>query len=79
LEQFFGQTLGNAIVNLKPVGIQTNQKPTLTQSFKRHLVAPIDLFVLFGLVGYLTIKNTDKNQRLGDLWAKTIVIDEVTQ
>ena len=28
----------------------------------------------FGLVGIITIKNTDKNQRVGDLWAKTIVV-----
>jgi hypothetical protein len=27
-----------------------------------------------GLVAYLTIKNTPDHQRVGDLWAKTIVI-----
>jgi uncharacterized RDD family membrane protein YckC len=28
----------------------------------------------FGLIAILTIKNTEKNQRLGDLWAKTVVV-----
>ena len=30
----------------------------------------------FGLIGVITIKNTEKHQRLGDLWAKTIVVSK---
>ncbi len=51
----------------------SNLKPTFGQSFKRHLLDPIDMF-FFGLIGILTIKNSVKNQRLGDMWAKTIVM-----
>jgi hypothetical protein len=29
----------------------------------------------FGLIGIMTIKNTDRNQRLGDIWAKTVVME----
>ena len=69
-----GATLGNLIVGLKPVSKNDpNRKLTFTESLKRHLLDPIDMF-FFGLVGIITIKNTDLNQRVGDLWAKTIVV-----
>ena len=74
LEQWIGSTLGNSIVGLKPISISgIKKKPTFSQSLKRHLLDPIDMSFL-GIVGILTIKSTQKNQRLGDLWAKTIVI-----
>ncbi|MCZ4409464.1 RDD family protein [Cryomorphaceae bacterium 1068] len=75
LEQFTGSTLGNKSQRLivKPkMGLHKNL--TFGQSFKRHLLDMIDLWP-FGLIGILTIKNTEHNQRLGDLWAKTIVLD----
>lgn len=84
LEQAFGATLGNSLVGLKPISIlekddgQTfktnNSKPTFGQSFKRHLLDPIDM-LFFGIIGIITIKNSEKNQRLGDQWAKTIVVE----
>ena len=74
LESGFGGTIGNSMVGLKAIPMSgINRKLTFGQSFKRHLLDPIDMF-FFGLVGIITIKNTDKNQRVGDLWAKTIVI-----
>lgn len=81
LEQWFGATSGNLLVGLRPVSIQesidntnSNTKLTFAQSFKRHLLDPIDMF-FFGAVGIITIKNTEKHQRLGDLWGKTIVVN----
>jgi uncharacterized RDD family membrane protein YckC len=74
LEIGIGATLGNSIVGLKPIPKSgTNRKLTFGESFKRHLLDPIDMF-FFGLVAIITIKNTDLNQRVGDLWAKTIVV-----
>lgn len=74
LEICFGATLGNSLVGLKPIPKNgTNRKLTFGESFKRHLLDPIDMF-FFGLIGFITIKNTDLNQRVGDLWAKTIVV-----
>ncbi|WP_047414155.1 RDD family protein [Cellulophaga sp. Hel_I_12] len=83
LEQLFGATFGNGLVGLKPISILEHidgriyknaiQKSTFGQSFKRHLLDLIDMF-FFGLVAIITIKNSEKNQRLGDLWAKTTVI-----
>jgi uncharacterized RDD family membrane protein YckC len=74
LEIGFGATIGNSLVGLKAIpknGI--NRKLTFGESFKRHLLDPIDMF-FFGLIGIITIKNTDKNQRLGDIWGNTIVV-----
>jgi uncharacterized RDD family membrane protein YckC len=72
-EVWFGATLGNLIVNLKPISLNGNSKITFSQSFKRHFVDTIDMF-MFGLIAYILIKNTENHQRLGDIWAKTYVI-----
>lgn len=74
LEVGFGATLGNSLVGLKAIPISgVDRKLTFGESLKRHLLDPVDMF-FFGLIGIITIKNTEKNQRIGDLWAKTIVI-----
>ncbi len=83
LEQWFGATLGNSLAGLKPVSIRKatdnstfsgmDEKLTFGQSLKRHLLDPIDM-LFFGFIGIITIKNTDKNQRLGDIWGNTIVV-----
>ena len=73
-EQWFGATLGNILVGLKPISInEFYSSLTFGQSFKRHLLDPIDMS-FFGLVGVVTIKSSDKNQRVGDIWANTIVV-----
>lgn len=74
LEMGFGATLGNSLVGLKAIpkkGI--NRNLTFGESLLRHVVDPIDMF-FFGLVGIITIKNTEFNQRVGDLLAGTIVV-----
>ncbi|WP_298311112.1 RDD family protein [uncultured Aquimarina sp.] len=74
IEQLFGSTIGNTIVGLKPISINgISEKISFRQSLLRHLLDPIDMF-FFGLVGILTIQNSEKNQRVGDLAAKTIVV-----
>lgn len=72
-EQLFGATLGNLILGLKPISLLENEKLTFGQSLKRHLLDPIDMF-FFGIIGIITIKNSDKNQRVGDIWAHTTVV-----
>lgn len=75
-ESFYGATIGNTLMDLKPQSLTTrNGELTFSQSLKRHLLDPFDMFP-FGIIGIITIKNTDKNQRLGDIWAKTIVIEK---
>lgn len=87
IEQFFGATLGNLLVGLKPVSIrkasgsqnfgETYKKLTFGQSLKRHLLDPIDMS-FFGIIGIITINNTNQNQRLGDIWANTIIVKKST-
>jgi|TARA_B100000378_G_scaffold31506_1_gene23563 uncharacterized RDD family membrane protein YckC len=73
-ESGLGGTVGNSLVGLKAIPISgQNRNLTFFQSFKRHIMDPVDMF-LFGLVGIIIIKNTDKNQRVGDLWGRTIVV-----
>jgi len=74
LEQWIGASFGNSILRLKPISIKGyNRDLTLGQSLRRHILSPIDMS-FFGIVGIIAIKNTAKNQRLGDIWANTIVI-----
>ncbi|MQP51380.1 MULTISPECIES: RDD family protein [unclassified Flavobacterium] len=74
-EVFFSATLGNSIMNLKPKSLTLNNgELTFGQSISRHLFDPIDMFP-FGIIGILTIKNSSKNQRLGDIIANTTVVE----
>ena len=74
IETSLGATLGNKLVNLKPIPRkESERKLTLGELLKRHLLDPIDM-CFFGLVGILTINNSDYNQRVGDIWADTIVV-----
>ncbi|MBC5841170.1 RDD family protein [Flavobacterium sp. F-380] len=76
LELLFGATVGNSVVGLEPKSLtRNNGQLTFSQSFKRHLLDPLDMFP-FGLIGLITIKNTAMHQRLGDIWAKTIVVNK---
>lgn len=72
-ELILDSTIGNYIVGLKPVDLETESKITFKQSFLRHILDIIDMF-FFGLVAIIIIKNSSENQRLGDLLAKTKVI-----
>lgn len=72
VESVRGQTLGKLLVGLRVVA-RNGQPISIGQAFKRHLVDMIDLS-FFGIVALITIKNTPDHQRVGDLWAGTIVI-----
>ncbi len=75
LETGLGGTLGNSIIGLKAIPKSgANRNLTFAESFKRHLLDPVDM-LFFGLVAVVTIKNTEMHQRLGDIWARTIVVD----
>jgi len=73
-EIWFGATIGNTLAGLRAIPQNgRNRKLTFWESFKRHFCDMIDMG-FFGLVAIITIKNTEKRQRLGDLWGKTIVV-----
>lgn len=72
IESIKGQTLGKLILGLRVV-TKAGNPISFWQALKRHLVDILDFF-FFGIVAFITIKNTPDHQRVGDLWAKTIVI-----
>jgi uncharacterized RDD family membrane protein YckC len=72
IESIKGQTLGKMILGLRVV-TKNGNSISFVQAFKRHTVDILDFF-FFGIVAIIAIKNTPNHQRLGDLWAKTIVI-----
>lgn len=72
VESIKGQTLGKMLLGLKVV-TQNGNSISFLQAIKRHLLDLFD-FTFFGLIAFIAVKNTPLHQRLGDLWAKTIVI-----
>lgn len=72
VESILSATVGHFLLGLKIVNIDYS-KIDLSKSIKRHILDPIDFF-FFGLPAIISIKNTPLNQRLGDLWANTIVV-----
>lgn len=71
-ESFSGQTIGKRLVGLKVVDELFNEIKT-RQAIIRFLFGYIDLCVFF--IGLIVASTNNKNQRIGDLVAKTIVID----
>lgn len=73
IEACYGATLAHQALYLKVLTI--DQKDIeWTQALKRHLLDPIDI-LFYGIPAIIAINNSDKHQRLGDMWAKTIVVD----
>ena len=72
VESINGQTLGKRIIGLKVV-TKTGQEISFIESIKRRLLDFIDL-LLYGIVAMIAVSNTPDHQRIGDLWAKTIVV-----
>jgi uncharacterized RDD family membrane protein YckC len=45
------------------------------QVIKRRIADALEITWCFGLIAFILVKNTEFQQRLGDLWAKTQVVD----
>jgi uncharacterized RDD family membrane protein YckC len=74
LEAVFGQTIGKKFLGIKVISADYS-KATLIQVFVRHLFDVIDWLPGFGIVGLLVASNNPNSQRVGDLVAKTIVVE----
>jgi uncharacterized RDD family membrane protein YckC len=72
-ESSLGGTLGHQLFKLKVVSIN-NRQPTFSQTLLRRISDALEIAWCFGLIAYILTKNTPNSQRLGDIWAKTIVI-----
>ncbi len=69
-----GQTVGKKAVDIRVVK-ENGQKITFTEAFIRNVLRLIDN-QFAGLVGLILIVVTKKKQRIGDLIAKTVVVQE---
>ena len=69
----FGATLGHWTVNLRVIS-ENREELKLKQTVKRRLADIIDFSLSFGLVAFIVIKSTEKNQRVGDIIAKTLIV-----
>lgn len=68
-----GQTLGKAIMKIKVVNVNGSH-PSFGSYFLRWIFRIVDVLMLFGGIGTLTIILNGKGQRLGDIAAKTMVV-----
>ncbi|MCS3797540.1 RDD family protein [Niastella sp. OAS944] len=69
-----GQTIGKALFRIKTVH-DDFFKVSFGSSFVKHMFDLIDFLPLFGILGLLVTTNNKYRQRIGDLVAKTVVID----
>jgi uncharacterized RDD family membrane protein YckC len=75
LEFKYGKTPGKFICKIRVVAEADGSPITLKQSMIRNFLRFIDGIVLY-LVGFIVMVIDKNNQRLGDLTARTVVIDE---
>ena len=73
VEALLNATLGHFLLHLRVVSID-RKSIDFSQALRRHLLDPIDI-VMYGIPAIIAIKNTSKRQRLGDMWAGTVVVD----
>jgi uncharacterized RDD family membrane protein YckC len=72
LEGTRGQTIGKMITKIKVVR-EDGRPIDMEQAFKRNILRVIDGFFAY-LIGAVLIWRSDKQQRLGDTVAKTVVV-----
>lgn len=72
-EALGGQTLGHKLMGIKVVS-KSGKPITFSQAIRRRVCDIFDLHFFFGLIGFLVVRSSPDNQRLGDMWAGTIVV-----
>ena len=72
MEWLFGASVGKLICDLRVVSLR-GEKCSLGQSVMRNVLRAIDFFPFY-LTGFVAAKLSPLRQRLGDQWAKTIVV-----
>ena len=71
-EWLFGCTLAKFVCGIRVVS-SLNTPMTFIQALKRNLLRPID-FMFFYFTGFIVAMLNPFRQRLGDQWARTIVV-----
>lgn len=68
-----GQTLGKILLKLKVVTVEGNPIG-FTKSLIRNILRYVDMLPTLYLLGFIIVAISEKNQRLGDMAAGTIVV-----
>lgn len=77
-ESYLGGTLGHLLFNLKVISIN-GRSPTLGQTILRRISDALEIVWCFGLIAFILVKSNAQAQRLGDMWAKTLVVGKDDQ
>lgn len=77
IEGIYQATLGHQLLNIY-IKQDNNKSIDISHSFKRRILDIID-FSLLGIPALIAISTNNKKQRLGDMYAKTIVVEEEHQ
>ena len=75
-ESFDGRTMGHAIMGIRVVRVDGKDVDILN-TLKRRVLDLVDLS-FFGLPAFLMVRSEGRGQRLGDIWARTIVVERVS-
>ena|SRR5450432_747701 len=75
-EALSGATLGHHAMKLQVVSVD-GSKPSLIQIVKRRFADVLDFYISAGFIALISVLVTQNHQRLGDLWAKTLVASYV--
>lgn len=76
-EWLLGSTMGKWACDLR-VTTMNGGSISFSQSLKRNILRLLDFFPFY-LTGFVTARLSPSRQRLGDLWAKTIVVVRKSQ
>ena len=70
-----GQTLGKKMVNIKVVMHKSGKSVEYSDALVRNILRIIDFLPVFYILGLILIAVSEDKQRLGDMAAKTIVVE----
>ena len=70
-----GQTLGKKMVNIKVVMQKSGRQLEYADALVRNILRIIDFLPAFYILGLILIAVSENKQRLGDMAAKTIVVE----
>lgn len=71
MERVFGGTVSHLAFGLRVISID-GTKASFLQVVKRRTLDPLDFF-LFGLPAFIVVRYSPLSQRIGDMWANTVV------
>lgn len=68
-----GQSIGKMLLKIRVVTVK-GKTPSLIDYFTRWIFRTVDIAFSFGVLAISFVTSTDKNQRIGDIFAKTSVV-----